>query len=143
MATKTTAPETSNRPRPFPRVFQPHDPEETSKTKQEFKDDCDINRILAKYQRTGALSHFAKYAPQYGEFNALDLQSAQNLLINARKMFDELPSNVRAIVSTPAGFLDFVQDPKNAEKMAELGLKASPPPIAKPPELAPEPPLTP
>lgn len=103
-------------------------PEDTvSKTKQEFKDDCDINRILSKYQRTGALSHFATYAGSYGDFSACDYQTAQNTLIRARQMFDALPSSVRNLVSTPAGFLDFVQNPANQEKMRELGLMPSKP----------------
>lgn len=106
-----------------------------SRTKQEFKDDCDVNRILARYQRTGALTHFSRFAPSYGDITALDYQTSQNLLIRARQMFDALPSNVRKHVSTPAGFLDFVQDPKNKSKMEEFGLlpKSDPPPAAPPP----------
>lgn len=107
--------------------------DEPSMTKQEFKDDSDINSILAKFQRTGAMSHFAKYAPNYGDFSACDYQTAQNLLIRAQKMFDDLPSSVRSLVSTPAGFLDFVQDPANASKMQELGLLPSAPPITPAP----------
>lgn len=93
-----------------------------SLTRQEFKDDCDINRIMAQFQRTGALAHFSKYAPMYGEFTACDYQEAQNLLKRARDMFDALPSTIRKEVATPEGFLDFVQNPANADKMAELGL---------------------
>lgn len=109
-----------------------------SRTRQEFKDECDINRILASYQRTGALNHFAKYSGSYGDFSACDLQTAQNLLIRARQMFDELPSAIRREVSTPEGFLDFVQNPANAEKMAALGL-TKPVPGAQPPAPAPKP----
>lgn len=108
-----------------------------SLTRQEFKAECDINNILASFQRTGAMHHFAKYAPEYGEFNACDLQQAQNLLIRARQMFDDLPSSVKREVSTPEGFLSFVQDPANAEKMAALGLtnpRATPVPPASPSE---------
>lgn len=94
-----------------------------SRTRQEFKDECDINRIMANYQITGAINHFSKYSSSYGDFSACDFQEAQNLVIRARKMFDELPNNVKAHVSTPEGFLAFVQNPANAEKMAELGLR--------------------
>lgn len=108
-----------------------------SRTKQEFRDECDINRILSKFQRTGAMQHFAKYAPAYGDFNACDYQTAQNILLRARKMFDALPSNVRTLVSTPQGFLEFVQNPANADKMAELGLKPTPPAPQRPPDATP------
>lgn len=97
-----------------------------SLTRQEFADDCDINRILAQFQKTGAMSHFAKYGPMYGDFSALDYQSAQNLIIRARQMFDDLPSAIRNLVATPAGFLDWVQDPKNAQTLVEMGLARSP-----------------
>jgi len=123
-------------PQPKRRVYHPIG-EEPSATKQEFAQDCDINIILARFQRTGAMNHFAAYAPNYGDFSALDYQTAQNTLIRAQKMFDALPSSIRHLCSTPAGFLDFVQDPKNAEKMAELGLIPTAPPLAKPPETTP------
>ena len=127
-------------PRGF-RVTQPRD-SQPSRTKQEFKNDCDINRIMSKFQRTGALTHFANYSATYGDITALDYQTAQNTLIRARNLFDSLPSSVRKIVSTPAGFLDFVQDPKNAEKLIELGLR--PKPVSAPAEpVTPTPPATP
>lgn len=93
-----------------------------SLTRQEFADDCDINRILSQFQQTGAMSHFARYAPLYGDFTALDYQEAQNLIIRARQMFDDLPSAIRNLVATPAGFLDWVQDPKNEAEMRKHGL---------------------
>lgn len=118
------------------RVTQPVGTE-PSLTRQEFADDCDINRILAKFQITGALNHFAKYSAEYGDFSACDLQEAQNLIIRARNMFDELPSKIRQEVATPEGFLAFVQDPKNLPRMRELGLANTPPPPAAPPAATP------
>lgn len=116
------------------RVYQPHG-SEPSMTKQEFKNECDINQILARYQKTGAINHFAKYAGSYGDFSACDLQEAHDLLTRARKMFDDLPSAVRREVATPEGFLDFVQNPANKARMAELGLTKAPlpPPVPVPP----------
>lgn len=106
---------------------------EDSMTRQEFKDDCDINRILKRFQLTGALSHFARFAPQYMEVSCNDFQEAQNLMIRARQMFDALPSAVRKECATPEGFLAFVSDPANAERMAELGLRERKPNDPAPP----------
>lgn len=103
-----------------------------SLTRQEFSDECDINKILRRYQQTGALTHFATYAPQYGDFNACDLQTAQNLLNRARILYADLPSNIRAEFPTPELFFSFVQNPSNKARMAELGLIASDTP-PKPP----------
>lgn len=94
-----------------------------SLTRQEFKDDCDVNRILQRFQLTGALSHFARFAPEYMDVTPTDFQEAQNLMIRARQMFDALPSAVRKECATPEGFLAFVSDPANNERMAELGLR--------------------
>lgn len=107
------------------RVYAPLG-DQPSRTKQEFKDDCDINRILARFQRTGALAHLAKYGPQYGDFSACDYQEAQNLILRARQMFDDLPSSLRREVATPEGFLTWIQDPANREKMATYGLLRTP-----------------
>lgn len=107
------------------RVIQPRG-DGPSLTRQEFKDDCDINRILRKYQLTGAINHFAKYSAEYGDYTACDLQSAYAMIQRAREMFDALPSAIRSEVMTPEGFLKFVQDPANKARMQELGLRNGP-----------------
>ena len=106
---------------------------EPSETKQEFKNDCDINHILSKYQRTGALDHYARYAPMYGDFTSLDYQTSLNLIKNAENMFAALPSSIRDRFQTPAEFLDFVQDPSNRPEMDRLGLTTGPLAINRPP----------
>ena len=37
------------------------------KTRQSFKDECDINRIVDTYARTGIVNHIPRVAPQYGD----------------------------------------------------------------------------
>lgn len=108
-----------------------------SATKQEFLQDSDINNIMRKYQRTGALTHFAKFSPMYGDFSPCDLQEAQNLVNKAAQMFAELPSSIRNLTQSPAGFLEFIQDPKNASQLEALGLIKSPPPIIPAPPTTP------
>ncbi|AXL15302.1 internal scaffolding protein [Microviridae sp.] len=96
----------------------------TSMTKQSFRDECDINKIMAKFQRTGAIDHFAKHAPQYGDATAIELQDALNVVANANTMFEELPATIRKkFENDPQQFLDFVQDEGNAAEMIELGLR--------------------
>lgn len=113
-----------------------------SLTRQEHMRECDINEIMKRYQRTGALTHFATYAPEYGDFNACDYQESLNLITRANQMFADLPSSIRAEVGTVQGFLTFVQDPKNKPRMEQLGLiKAETVPVPPPggPGPAPEP----
>lgn len=102
-----------------------------SMTHQCFTDECDINNIMAKYERTGLLEHVNRHQGQYGEFiDAPSYQEAQNLIIEANNMFMEIPAAVRAkFENSPAKFLEFVQDPNNLPEMYELGLAIKPAPV--------------
>lgn len=94
-----------------------------SMTKQSHKDECDINRIMSKYQKTGIITHVAKYAARYGEASDIDYQTALNTVMEAQQMFADLPSTVRKrFDNDPAEFLQFVSDPGNVEEMRQLGL---------------------
>lgn len=93
-----------------------------SLTKQEFLETCDINHIMAKYQHTGAIDHYAKYAPEYRDTTPCDYQESLNLVKRAQKLFDDLPANIKRETQTPEGFLAFVQNPANKQRMQELGL---------------------
>lgn len=95
-------------------------------TKQSFKDECDVNNIVAKYQKTGAITHFAKHAPQYDFCTGHDLKESIEIVNQANEMFAELPSAVRKLCNNdPAEFLQFVQDPANAAQMSDLGLSSN------------------
>ncbi len=94
-----------------------------SMTKQAHKDECDINRIMAKYQKTGVITHVSRYSMEYGDATNLDYQTALNTVLEAQRMFADLPSSVRRrFDEDPAQFLAFVQDPENVEEMRSLGL---------------------
>lgn len=97
--------------------------DEVRRTKQEFKDDCDINNILRKFRKTGVLEHVRKHGPEYGFAPAVDYHEAMNLVLKADAMYADLPSDLRKRFKDPAEFLEFVQDPENAEEMLELGLR--------------------
>ena len=62
--------------------------ETESRTKQSFKDECDINNILSKYQKTGIVNHINQSEGQYGDFTSeQDYQKALNTVIQAQDMF--------------------------------------------------------
>jgi len=94
-----------------------------SLTKQSFTKECDINNIMAKYQKTGAIDHVNKHEASYGYATSDDFQSALETVARGKKMFEELPSTIRTkFENDPAKFLNFVQDEKNITEMQELGL---------------------
>lgn len=92
-------------------------------TKQSFKDECDINQIMAKYQKTGLINHFQKNQAQYGFAPAVDFRTALELVDKAERQFEELPSSIRKrFDNDPGQFLAFCEDPANRSEMAVLGL---------------------
>lgn len=95
-----------------------------SLTKQSFKDECDINNIMKKYQKTGLVTHLASFSGQYGDFtSAEDYHASFNKVLEAQDMFMTLPSSVRSrFENDPAKFLEFVHDPKNQTDLVKLGL---------------------
>lgn len=93
-------------------------------TQQSMADECDINNIMAQYERTGLCNHLNQYEGQYGDFtDVVDYQTAFNVVIKANEMFESLPSSVRKRFNNdPASFLSFVDDPANSEALIEMGL---------------------
>jgi len=98
------------------------------RTIQSFKDECDINRILASYAVTGQLTHVNPRPPQWGDVEALDFQTAMQTVIDARANFDALPAKLRdRFANDPAKLLSFLRDPQNLSEAVELGLVVAPP----------------
>lgn len=91
-------------------------------TEQAQAKHADVNYILKNYQKTGTLQHAKEFAGQYDDVSTQDFTEAMNLVTEATEMFNELPSSIRKLTGTPQGFLEFTQDPANADKLQELGL---------------------
>lgn len=92
-------------------------------TKQNHKDECDVNLILSKYQKTGVLQHRQQFEPQYDDATGYDFQDAMNLVISSQNMFNELPSSMRKkFENNPVKFMNFVNNPENQDQMIEMGL---------------------
>lgn len=96
---------------------------EPSMTQQSFKEECDINTILERFNVTGQVP-VSPIDPQYGDFSGVtDYQSALNAVIAAQAGFDSLPARVRErFANDPAAFVDFCLDESNREEMIQLGL---------------------
>lgn len=97
---------------------------EPSRTKQSFKNECDINTIMSRYQNTGVLPDMLNTQnAQYLDVTGFDYQEAMQVVAGAKSLFEELPSKVRArFDNDPAQFLDFTNDANNRQEMAEMGL---------------------
>lgn len=96
-----------------------------SLTRQEFAAECDINTLMAQYEKTGVINHFRQGQPQYVDLTDIpvDLQSTLNILADATAAFMQLPATLRRdFDNDPVKFCDFATNPDNIGKMREWGL---------------------
>jgi len=92
---------------------------------------CDLNTIMAQYERSGLTGFEDRMAS--GAF--VDLASmptyreAQDIIAQANDAFASLPASLRKRFSNdPAEFLSFFDDPANLDEAVRLGLATLPEP---------------
>lgn len=99
---------------------------------QSFKDECDINVIMARAERTGELINPWVVGNRVGSY--LDVSTAPDDFLQARlimqdaeQRFAELPARIRARFNNDAEqLLQFLSDPGNRAEAIELGLVTAP-----------------
>lgn len=101
---------------------------EPSKTQQQFKDDVDINKIMAKHRKTGMITHLNYREGVYGDFSEVkDYQQSLETVMKAEDSFASLPSQIRnKFENNPQKLIEFLNDPKNNEEAINLKLKVRP-----------------
>ena len=104
---------------------------EPSKTDQQFKDDVNVNNVIAKYMRTRDARVLGSRVGQYADLTKLtDLSGAMNQVLMARDAFESLPSKLRQRFGhDPLAFVEYMQDPSNHKEAIELGLMVEKTPI--------------
>jgi phage internal scaffolding protein len=97
--------------------------EEPSLAQQHFKDECDINTILQKFNISGLLPQ-SPLSPRYGDFTGIsDYHTALNRVIAAQDEFESLPATIRArFENDPAKLIEFLENENNRPEAEELGL---------------------
>lgn len=99
--------------------------DEKSLAVQSEKDNCDINKIVAKGLQAGLVEHVNKFRGEYLDLSEapLDYHDAMLQVTEAREAFEALPSDIRKkFRNDPAAFYDYVSDPDNQERLIEMGL---------------------
>lgn len=116
-------------------AFSPRNPVRLSfsgpgRTKQSFKDECDINRIMSRYAATGTLDFVNQREARFEDVSEIDFQSAMQLVAESREAFMSLPSNIRSrFDNDPAKLLGFLEDSANLDEAIKLGLVNKPLPV--------------
>jgi len=92
-------------------------------TEQAHKDVCDVNKIIAKYDKQGLITHVSKFEGKFGDLSGVDFKMMQDQVAGARSMFEALPVEIRnEFRNDPANLLSFMDDESNRKKAIELGL---------------------
>lgn len=118
--------------RPHDRYYSDIDPQtgevvdKVSMTKQEFQQECDINNIIKAFQphtMHALLQHYVAAGRFEDLPDSMDYQQSVNILMEAEKAFQDIPSRVRdRFGNDPARFLAFMADPANEKEARDLGL---------------------
>nr|QJB19150.1 MAG: internal scaffolding protein [Microvirus sp.] len=101
-----------------------------SKAKQSFAAECDVNRIMSRYHKTGVLGNpLDTRRPYFGDFSSVpDYQASLEFVRGAERAFLALPTSLRLRFGNDVqNILAFVADPANAKEAIELGLLPKPP----------------
>lgn len=118
-----------------------------SMTQQNFAKECDINNIMAKYEKSGVIEHVRQYGGYYGTMPAsTDLQANLEAVKLAQELFMSLPAGIRKdFDNDPLEYLKWAEDPANADAFTELlgsnvaeRGEVTPPPLNTPQEVPPE-----
>lgn len=93
-----------------------------SGTQQHFKEECNINSIMAKFAKTGQLTPIQKI-PQYGDFSNIgSYDEALNQIEAAQNLFGSLPAYVRdRFNNNPGELIAFMNDESNRDEAIKLG----------------------
>lgn len=117
------------------------------RTKQSFAEETDINKMMAKFHKTGVLIDPSKISDRkafFGDVSGLgDFQQIQQTVLDAEVAFGNLPSEIRTrFGNKSAELVKFLQDEENRAEAVELGIVEPPPeePVETPPVV---PPVTP
>lgn len=103
-------------------------------TKQSFADECDINQIMARYEKTGVIDHVTTKVPQWGDVVSVpDFHEAMNIVVKSEELFAALDAHTRdRFGNDPAQMLAFLNDPANRDEAVKLGLVEAPKPADPP-----------
>lgn len=95
-----------------------------SKTQQHFRDECNINTIMAKARKTGFLPVTGRQA-QFMDCvtSSVPFHEMHNKVAAAKESFAALPAYIRKFFdNNPINLISFLSDENNRDQAIELGL---------------------
>lgn len=97
------------------------------RTQQSFRDECDINFLMKRYEKTGILPSARDSVPQFADVTGMDFMASMQQVAEVSGAFSMLDARTRArFENDPSRMLDFLADPANMDEAIKLGLVAKP-----------------
>lgn len=94
------------------------------KTVQSERDEADINKIIAKFQKGQNMVRINSKEPFYGDVTGLDgLADAYMKIQEAEDLFMDYDASIREkFDNDPVKFVEFLENPENYEEALKLGV---------------------
>lgn len=95
-----------------------------SLTKQSFAGDTDINKIIAKFEKTGMIEHVNRRQPFYGDVSEYrGYQESLEMVREAQELFNNMSANIRErFENDPVKMIEFLDNPANLQEAIDLGM---------------------
>lgn len=99
-----------------------------SLTVQSEADNCDINRIMSHFEKTGSIEHLANVPVRYGDVSGVtDYKTMLDYTKSVQSEFNALPPDVRSMFNNDAGqMLDYLLNPANEKDALARGFLVKP-----------------
>ncbi len=139
-------------------AYKPLEPGDGPGAKQSMREECDVNKIVERYVKTGLIDHLADGIPQFVDVAELgDYRSVIEQVRAVELYFAGLPALVRRSFEDDARlFMDYLETNPSEEDLELLGLaaigdrraverirRAGDEPVVEEPEAPPEAPVEP
>lgn len=103
-------------------------PEDEGRTQQHFKEETDVNYIMARYQKSGDLALLNRVKTEFGEFEQFqDLSRYTSRVARAEEAFSKLPQRIQKEFDwQPANLLAALDDESKKSYLQDLGVLNKP-----------------
>lgn len=94
------------------------------RTKQSFRKECDINVIIARFQKTGLMDHVRSNPGVFADVSKIpDFAGMVSTIRFAKESFEQLPPGLRKrFHDDPGELISFMADRDNIPEAIKLGL---------------------
>jgi hypothetical protein len=97
-------------------------------TRQEFKDECDMNKIIARYTPELLIESYNAFKGTFADVSEFgDYCDMRDKVLATDSWFESLPAKIRGMFDNQVSkIVDFMDDPSNFDEAVKIGLLVRP-----------------